>query len=331
MSDRSKPLTGLLWLRTGGLDLSLSLAGVQRVALGNQLRVAPAGPRVPPWWSGVAIADERAHPLLNMAELLGTTPHARRVGDAVVVLTAMGGQPVGLVCDRFRGIIPPGQADWALPGTLFTSAECAPSRARLWEGRLVLDFETERFFPARRRAQLEQAMKNSKENVDQLWELSELEQQLANAPTAKGYRNLADRYRKLGWLEDAERMLARAAEVKSDAPAARTTTTAGGLTGPLTPRVLLELLQVLHTTVKSGELLLDAPGAIAGSITLSRGEIIDARSADADDAAGTLRKLSAIKAGRYQFFPGAPTDAESKLPTDTAAVLAELSRQLSTP
>lgn len=313
-------------MRVGGHDLAMPLSRVSRVVLGSQLRVVQNRQNMPGWWSGITLTDNRPHPLLNVGDLLGAADYVGNVREAVVVMTSLNNGPIGLVCDRFRGIIPAGEAEWPVSDSLFAENSGSFPGARLWAGRLVLNFEAERFFPAQRRVKLEQVMKNSKENVDQLWELSELESQLAAAPTAQGYTDLAARYRKLGWLEDAERMQTRAAEVKTAAPAAVVSTAT--LNGPLSPRILLELLHVLHATGKSGELLLDAPGAITGAITLRLGEIIDARSADADEPERAVKKLMEIKAGRYQFFPGAPSAAKSTLEKDTATVLAQLESQV---
>jgi len=327
MSDRPKSLAGFLWLRSGGHDFSLPLAGVRRVALSNQLRVAPPERGAPSWWCGVTLDDGRSHPLLNLADLMGA-PASRGIGpDTVVVLASLWQLSVGLVCDRFRGIIPAGDPSWPLSPALFSTSERALPRMRLWAGRPMLDLAPEQLFSAQQRAQFDQAMKNSKVNVDQLWELSELEQQLAVEPTVTGYNDLAARYKKLGWLEEAERMQARAAQLKTEAPAMRVT--AGGLSGPVNHRVLLELLQVLHLTGKSGELLLDAPGGITGAISFRVGAMVDAKSADAEDALKALRQLCAIKAGRYQFFPGVPSQTgESRLPADTTTLIAELEKQV---
>jgi len=326
MSDRPKPFAGLLWLRSGGHDLSLPLAGVRRVALCNQLRVARPGRSAPSWWSGVTLDDGRSYPLLNLADLLGAPAERKISPDAVVVLTSLWQLSVGLVCDRFRGILPAGLPSWPLAPALFATGDGVLPRMRLWMERPVLDLAPEQLFSAHHRAQFDQAMKNSKENVDELWELSELEQQLAVAPTVQGYKDLAARYRQLGWLDEAERMQARASDLKTETPTARTVT--GGLGGPFNPRVLLELLHVLHLTAKSGELLLDAPGGITGAITFGGGAIIEVKCADATDVRSALRRLHAIDAGRYQFFPGAPlATSDARSPTDTAALIAELGQQ----
>jgi len=322
MIANEKPLAGSLWLRVGGRDFSLPLESVRRVALCRQLRCAPPGPKVPSWWNGMTLDAAQPHPLLNLAELIGVPAGRTIAPDAVVILGSLWRQPVGLVCDHFRGVIPAGTPCWPLSPNLFVNADGALPRIRLWAGKPVTDLAPEQLFPEARRAQFDQAMKDSKENVDQLWELSELEQKLAGAPSAQGYLDLAARYRKLGWVEEAERVQARASEIKNEAaPLSRPAH--GGLSGPCTPRVLLELLQVLRLTGKSGELLLDAPGRIAGSVSFHTGSIASARCGDTSDTRAALKELFALRGGRYQFFPGAPA-GDAPAPGDTAAWMAEL-------
>lgn len=326
MIDRIKPLTGLLWLRSGGHDFSLPLAGVRRVALCNQLRVARSTRTGLSWWHGVTLDEGKSHPLLNLAELVGV-PAGRLISpDSVVVFAYLWDQSVGLVCDRFRGIIPAGQPSWPLSHTLFASGDGALPGVRLWSGRPVIDLALQHLFSTQGRTQFDHAMKNSKENVDQLWELSELEQQLTANPTVQGYQDLAARYLKLGWTEEAERMLAKAAEVKLEAPNTRSST--NGLSGPLNRRVLLELLQVLHLTGKSGELLLEALDGIAGAVSFRGGAIVAVRCGDTVGERTALQQLATINAGRYQFLPGVPAESDrSKSSIDTTALIAGLEQE----
>lgn len=325
MIANENPLAGWLWLRAGGRDFSLPLEGVRRVALCRELRVAPPGPTVPSWWSGVALECARPYPLLNLAELIGVPGSPKLAPDAVVVLSSLWRQPVGLVCDRFRGIIPAKTPSWPLSPSLFMSADGALPRVRLWAGQPVPDLEPERLFPPARRAQFDQAMKDSKENVDQLWELSELEQYLAASPSAEGYLDLAAHYRELGWVDEAERTQERASEINPEAvQAARPTV--GGLSGSCSPRVLLELLQVLWLSGKSGELLLDSPGRIAGSVTFHSGCIVAARSGDIADPRAALQQLFSLRGERYQFLPGTPAAGAAPAPGPTAAWMAEFER-----
>ncbi len=323
MIANEKPLVGWLWLRAGGRDFSLPLEGVRRVALCRQLRVVPPGPTVSSWWSGVALDGARPYPLLNLAELIGVPGSPPPAPDAVAVLSTLWSQPVGLVCDRLRGVIPPNTPSWPLSPKLFMAADGALPRARLWAGRPVPDLEPERLFPPARRAQFDQAMKDSKENVDQLWELSELEQHLAAAPSAEGYLDLAAHYRELGWVEEAERMETRASEINPEVvQAARPA--AGELNGVCTPRVLLELLQVLWLTGRSGELVLAAPGRSGGSVSFLSGCIVAARCGDIVDPRAALRQLVSLRGERYQFVPGTPVAGAAPAPGDTAAWMAEL-------
>ncbi len=325
MIANERPLTGWLWLCAGGRDFSLPLDGVRRVALSRQLRVAVPGPTVPSWWSGVALEGARPHPLLNLAELIGVSGGAALAPDNVVVFSSLWNQPVGLVCDRFRGVIPPNTPSWPLSPKLFMTADGALPRARLWAGHPVPDLEPERLFPPVRRAQFDQAMKDSREDVDQLWQLRELEQQLDEAPNAEGYLDLAAHYGQLGWAGEAERMRSRAAAIKPETTVAARPT-AGGLSGPCTPRVLLELLQVLWLTGKSGELLLETSGRNTGSVSFDSGRIVAVHCGEIADPHAALQRLFSLPGERYQFFPGAPAEGAASAAGDIAAWMAEFER-----
>lgn len=322
-------MAGGLWLRSGGRDFSLSLDRVRRVVLCQQLRCAPPEASAPAWWVGVTLDGGLAHPLLNLAELIGLPASPAPAPESAVVFTRVGEQPVGLVCERFRGIIPPSAKRWTLSPNLFEQAERSLPAARLWAGRPVLELEPERLFPGAWREVLSQSMKDAKENVDQLWELSELEQKLANAPSAQGYLDLADRYRKLGWEEEANRVQARAAEVRNDhGSAARPA--GGGLSGPCSPRVLLEVLQVLRLTGKTGELLIESSQGLAGSVSFQAGAIVAVRCGEHEEELPGLRALARLRGGRYQFFPGVATDGAAPAVDSTAAWMAELERFVQT-
>lgn len=325
MIANEKNLTGWLWLCAGGRDFSLPLDGVRRVTLCRQLRVAPPGPTVPSWWSGVALEGARPHPLLNLAELIGVPGGGSLNPDDVVVFFSLWNQPVGLICDRFRGVIPANTPSWPLSPRLFMTADGALPRARLWAGQPLPDLEPERLFPPARRAQFDQAMKESKEDVDQLWQLRELEQQLDDAPSAEGYLDLAAHYGQLGWTGEAERVRSRAAAIKPDATQA-VRSAAGGLSGPCTPRVLLELLQVLWLSGKSGELLLEEEGRNAGAVSFDSGRIVAVRCGEIADPHDALLRLFSLRGERYQFFSGAPAAGTASAAGDIAAWMAEFER-----
>lgn len=328
MKISSPSLTGHLWLKTGGIDLALPLSVVRHVALGNQLRVCRPRTQLPAWWQGVMIDGDRAHALLGLGELIGLPDSPQAVRDTVVVMTSIGNSSAGLVCDRVLGLIPERVPARRLPSSLFSTGIGAFPEVRLWESHPVVTVMPESLFTTKSRAQFDLAMETSRQDVDLLWELSELEQKLASAPSAKGCLELAARYRELGWDEEATRMEARAAEMKPEAGAPQQNVSA--LTGPFTRRVSMELLQVLHLTGKSGELQLQAPSGAMSSVWFDRGVIVDARSGDTDDAMISLRRICGIRAGHYQFRPGTPDGAkQARLDPDSAAVIAELGKHVS--
>jgi chemotaxis signal transduction protein len=128
MIATEKHLAGSLWLRVGGRDFSLALERVRRVALCRQLRCAPPRSGVPSWWNGVTLDAGQPHPLLNLAELIGVPAAPTLAPDSVVVLSSLWQQPVGLVCDHFRGVIPRRRRAGPSPRTS-SSPPTAPCRA----------------------------------------------------------------------------------------------------------------------------------------------------------------------------------------------------------
>lgn len=318
-------LTGHLWLRAGGSDLALPLARVRHVMARRQLRTCRPRPHLPAWWRGMALANGEAHPLLGLGDVIGA-PRVASGSETAVVIATINGASAGLVCDRVLGIIPEGTAARRLPPALFGRGDRGFPEARLWAARPVVTILPDLLLNDQNRKNLDRAMETSRQDIDLLWELNELEQKLAATPSERGYLDLAARYHELGWEDEAGRMRALAAELKKRAPSAVETTEA--LHGPFNRRVSVELLQVLHLTSKSGELRLQPAEGPAGSVWFDAGRIVDARIGNDADALSSLRNICALASGAYQFRPGlAGGSPEVRLPPDTAALIAELARQ----
>lgn len=168
-------------------------------------------------------------------------------------------------------------------------------------------------------------MPDSANNLDDLWELSELEQRIAARPIAEDMERLADKYEKLGWSKEAEKLRQRAADAKLN-PNRRE---AVRLTGAFTPIVLLEILRVLHLTRKTGELLLESSNGMTAAISITDGLLVDAQAADTQPGVAALRQVFALPGGRYQFLPGTMRVAFQTLPSDSAALIMQLADELS--
>ena len=119
-------------------------------------------------------------------------------------------------------------------------------------------------------------------------------------------------------------MESRASAIKLDAMRSARAVK-GGLSGQCTPRVLLELLQVLWLTGQSGELLFEARGRPTGSVSFHSGRIVAAHSGEIAEPRAALQQLFSLRGECYQFFPGTP--AAGAVPAgDTAAWMAEFER-----
>ena len=166
-------------------------------------------------------------------------------------------------------------------------------------------------------------MSQTTQNLDDLWELSELEQRIAARPIPEDMERLAVKYDGLGWEKEATKLRQRASEARAN-PNKRE---AVRLVGPFSPVVLLEVLRVLHLTRKTGELLLESSGGMTAAVTLADGVLVDAQAEDVQPGIAALRQALSLSGGRYQFLPGTMRVAFQSLPSDSAALLMQLSEE----
>jgi Domain of unknown function (DUF4388) len=307
-------LGGHLRLVAGGVQFGLPLDRVLRVALAGDERRLPARNGAEAWWRGVALEGGRSVPIVSLSGLLGLRSTSAMGGADVLVHCRVGAGRVILECEAVRGIVPATVvADALPPGWLATGGECFPRVLRTPEVP-VLELAPEALFPIRRRQLLTKLMSESEPSIEKLWALSELENKLSLAPTSVGYRKLALGYANEGWSEDATRIAQRADELEARekeanpflaAPEGSTTTpttrTAPVFSGSFNPRVLLELLQVLHLTGKSGELRLAAPGGATACFAFNEGRVVGAESTDAAPGEESLVRAVGLEGGRYEF------------------------------
>ena len=121
-------------------------------------------------------------------------------------------------------------------------------------------------------------MADTSPSLDLLCELSARERQLAENPDAHGYLKLASGYAEAGWIKEATRAAQRAKALAQGTEGERTD--GAVLSGPCTPKVLLEIVRAMTLTGKSGHLQLDAPGGIRVSLALADGQLVGAQSSD---------------------------------------------------
>ena len=99
------------------------------------------------------------------------------------------------------------------------------------------------------------------------------------------------------------------------------TTTQHPFSGTLSAVPLPDLVQLFHTTARSGELrVLDAKGESMAQLQFADGETIHIAYGDLenDDA---FYKLYPLREGRFEFEPGEPKDVANRMTTDTMSIL----------
>jgi hypothetical protein len=145
-------------------------------------------------------------------------------------------------------------------------------------------------------------MADTSPSLDLLCELSAHERRLAENPDAHGYLKLASGYAEAGWIKEATRAAQRAKALAQGTEGERTDVAV--LTGPCTPKILLEIVRAMTLTGKSGHLQLDAPGGIRVSLALADGQLIGAQSSDTAPGEAALLRAASLRACRYAFVPG---------------------------
>jgi len=157
-------------------------------------------------------------------------------------------------------------------------------------------------------------------SLDLLCELSAHERRLAENPDAHGYLKLASGYAEAGWIKEATRAAQRAKALAQGGEVERPEATV--LSGPCTPKVLLEIVRSMTLTGKTGHLQLDAPGGIRVSLGLVDGRLVGAQSSDTAPGEAALLRATSLRACRYAFVAGPLTVDLPTLEAPTDELLA---------
>jgi hypothetical protein len=182
-------------------------------------------------------------------------------------------------------------------------------------------------------------MSEKKEAIERLWAVSELEQRVAIKPDATAMRTLADHYDDLGWADEARRLRENAADLpdefetaKADEPASKPAVAVAEvdtrLKGRFTPRSLVEIIQVLHLTGKSGTLVAEAVGGLAATVNFAEGSLVEAHATGGEEGEAALHLAVRIKGGCYHFKSGTATTEKRNLPEDSAALVAAFAAEV---
>ena len=174
-------------------------------------------------------------------------------------------------------------------------------------------------------------MSDTQEDIERLWGVSELEQRVATEPDAASMRELADHYDELGWADEARSLRSNAADLpvkvkKADEPGRKAAPAVVEvdmrLKGRFTPRSLVEIIQVLHLTGKSGTLVAETVGGVAATVVFSNGSLVEAQATGGEVGEAALHLATRIKGGCYHFTPGNPKQGKRNLPENSVALVA---------
>lgn len=183
-------------------------------------------------------------------------------------------------------------------------------------------------------------MSETQQDIEKLWAVSELEQRVATEPDAKTLRELAEHYDELGWPKEALRLRKQAEEcpvlseettaVELDVPEdpVKKAPADETLKGRFTPRALVEILQALHLTGKSGRLVVEAVGGLAATVIIFNGRLLEAKATGGEVGEAAMHLAVRIKGGCYHFTPGVFMAEQSNLPEDSTALLAAFAAEV---
>lgn len=181
-------------------------------------------------------------------------------------------------------------------------------------------------------------MSETQEDIEQLWAVSELEQQVATRPDPKCLGELADRYDELGWSEEAQKLRNQAAKLSPEelAPSAEVTghlrprqaAKVPVLSGRFTPGSLVEIIRVLHLTKKSGDLVIEATGGLSATVIIANGRLMEAHATGGEEGEAALHLAVRIKGGCYHFTPGRVSSSQPNLPEDSSALVAAFAAEV---
>lgn len=160
---------------------------------------------------------------------------------------------------------------------------------------------------------------------EQIEELHKIEEHLSLNPTVNGCLDLADRYSELGMTKDAQRLIQVAELLEKDSSRDVKTAPDNLLTGAITPLMIIEVLQILSRTQKSGELVLESTEQTF-HIFFDQGQIINAHSTS--DMPGFASFLMAVRItdGNYRFIENNDIQVERLIENKTDHLIMEAVR-----
>ena len=150
------------------------------------------------------------------------------------------------------------------------------------------------------------------EHKDKCAELKHKEDALIQDPSIEGYLELAEAYSALGLNKESMRMVQKAEELEKDHTHATESESTYLLEGSLNLNMLVEILQVLHRTKRTGELVIEQP-ASTSHIYFCSGEVIHATNMLESDGITSLHAVFRYCVGTYRFIEKEVDDIEHSI------------------
>ena len=136
---------------------------------------------------------------------------------------------------------------------------------------------------------------------DKCAELKHKEDALVEDPSIEGYLELAEAYNELGLNKESMRMVQKAEQLEEDQTQESESESNYLLEGSLNLNMLVEILQVLHRTKRTGELMIEQP-ASTSCIYFSMGEVIHATNMLEPHGIASLHAVFRFCMGTYRFM-----------------------------
>lgn len=163
---------------------------------------------------------------------------------------------------------------------------------------------------------------------EQVEELQRIEEELSLNPTVEGCLDLADRYSDLRMAKDAQRLIQVAELLEKDASQSGAPVSREHLlSGSITPLMLIEVLQILTRTRRSGDLMLQSTDQTF-HIFFDQGEIVNAHSTAEMPGLASFLTAMRISEGTYRFVENNDPQVEHLIEHNTDQLIMEVIRQM---
>ncbi len=149
---------------------------------------------------------------------------------------------------------------------------------------------------------------------NELDELRQLEAELTEAPNVEGFLQVAERYAHLNLHKEAARFYRLAEDCEHGPeegrmplpiPAAAPTPVIGPvalLNGALAPQMVVEIIQMLYNTMRTGELVVNDTHGETVRLYLDKGRVINAIGNRFARGEKSFERSLVMREGTYQFF-----------------------------